>query len=214
MRKTTGTAGKRNSQKRTARNRHKVCNSCGHGNPINVSKCKDCGKTRFFPSWVLGGHQPQVGVKIAIRSHLRARGKDNPHKWWPGGSASFHIPHCPVGRSNPSSIRTSAISVGIYQGDQAHQVTKGPASARTIAKLLLPPTPPGARIAIDLEAREIDFEQVLESFGQLSTPSPAQRGIRDACSLLEETTDSATSTPELMHFSRVVSRSSQASPSR
>jgi hypothetical protein len=192
MRRRIRITRKRNISKRSARNLPKVCNSCGHANPINVSKCKDCGKARFAPSWVLAKRpiNRQVGVEITQSNPTYGAQTERITltKWWPGGNTSFHIP-TPAQWEKIQSIINEDLGP-ILGWESAKEVieriksAKGPASAKDYRQVAQqhPQLLKELASAIDLKKlAESDFEQVLESFGQLSDAlNSANAGFRDA----------------------------------
>ncbi len=81
-------------QKRRTR---KVCSSCGAENALNRADCGECGKVRFEPDWVVAKRPINRQLSVQVT-------KSNPEfgdvqeritlsKWWPGGRATFHLPH-------------------------------------------------------------------------------------------------------------------------
>jgi len=90
------TAKKRKAAKKTSRRKVKVCNRCGHENPLNASSCQECNSDRFAPRWVLAKRpvNRQVGVEITTTNpeYGDVQKRITLTKWWPGGNTSFHIP--------------------------------------------------------------------------------------------------------------------------
>lgn len=75
----------------------KVCSNCGTENYHNTKSCKQCRKTRFEPAWVLAKQPVNRQVSVQITRSDPAYGDPTDRvtlsKWWPGGSATFHIPN-------------------------------------------------------------------------------------------------------------------------
>lgn len=90
-------AKKSKTRKRSGRRTKKVCNRCGQENALNASSCADCGCDKFAPAWVLAKRpiNRQVGVEVTTTNpdYGEVQKRITLSKWWPGGSASFHIPN-------------------------------------------------------------------------------------------------------------------------
>ncbi|MHC4720134.1 MAG: hypothetical protein ACYSYT_06635 [Planctomycetota bacterium] len=75
----------------------KICNRCGYENQYEVDQCEGCNSTKFAPKWVLAKRpvNRQVGVEITKSNPNfgRVQKRITLSKWWPGGSATFHIPN-------------------------------------------------------------------------------------------------------------------------
>jgi len=75
----------------------KVCSNCGTENYHNAKSCKQCQKTRFEPAWVLAKQPVNRQVSVQVTRSNADYGdpveRVTLSKWWPGGSATFHIPN-------------------------------------------------------------------------------------------------------------------------
>lgn len=65
---------------------YKICDSCGYKNKPNVKKCKNCGKEKFAPPWVIEKRPINRQVSVEITSS-DARFRDVERritltKWW------------------------------------------------------------------------------------------------------------------------------------
>ena len=183
---------RRTTQKRSTPSRHKVCNSCGHENLKNASKCKKCGKARFAPLWVLAKRPINRQVGVEITESNPAFGTQTQRitlsKWWPGGSSSFHIPTPAQWEKIQSIINDELGPVLGWQSTKEAiariKSAKGPASAKDYREVAAqhPQLLKELASAIDLKRLATsDFDRVLESFGQLSDAlTNANAGFKDA----------------------------------
>lgn len=75
----------------------KICNRCGFENSLSIGECKSCSCGKFAPSWVKAKRPVNRQVAVEITSSSPQYGDPADRitlsKWWPGGSASFHIPN-------------------------------------------------------------------------------------------------------------------------
>lgn len=76
---------------------NKICSNCGAENTYSSTECHSCDKKRFEPSWVkaLRPINRQFGVQITSTSPEYGDVVDRItlHKWWVGGSSTFHFPN-------------------------------------------------------------------------------------------------------------------------
>lgn len=84
-------------KKGAPRRKHKICNGCGAENPLNATRCRSCGKSKFAPAWVMAKCTVNRQVSVEITAPNPKFGDGGPRitlsKWWPGGGATFHIPN-------------------------------------------------------------------------------------------------------------------------
>lgn len=75
----------------------KICNRCGYENARDVEMCEQCNSRKFAPSWVIAKRavNRQVGVEVTNTNpkYGKVEKRLTLSKWWPGGSATFHIPN-------------------------------------------------------------------------------------------------------------------------
>lgn len=85
------------AKKKTARRTHKVCNRCGFECALNAQTCGKCGSKKFAPNWVIAkrlvNRQVSVEVTKSNPEFGEAQERLTLSKWWPGGSATFHLPN-------------------------------------------------------------------------------------------------------------------------
>jgi hypothetical protein len=74
----------------------KVCDKCGHANPLTAERCSACKSTRFAPNWVT--HLRRVNRSFAVQITTPSAEYETDitqrltlYKWWPGGAATFNI---------------------------------------------------------------------------------------------------------------------------
>ena len=83
--------------KLTGKTSVKICDRCGAENVPAAPECTKCHKDRFAPSWVLAKRPINRQVSVDITKPNPKYGTSEPRvtlsKWWPGGSATYHIPN-------------------------------------------------------------------------------------------------------------------------
>lgn len=75
----------------------KICNKCGMANLKSAAECEQCGSGKFAPEWVIAKRSVnrQVGVEVTTTNPNfgKVEKRITLSKWWPGGSATFHLPN-------------------------------------------------------------------------------------------------------------------------
>lgn len=85
------------AKKKTARRTHKVCSRCGFDCALDARTCSECGSEKFAPDWVIAKRPVNRQVSVEVTKSNPKFGETQERltlsKWWPGGSATFHLPN-------------------------------------------------------------------------------------------------------------------------
>lgn len=172
----------------------KVCNRCGGENGVTARKCVGCGSSKFAPPWVVAKRpiNRQVGVEITIPNPEfgKAEKRITLSKWWPGGRASFHVPHVAQWQAIQSIINNE---LGPLLGWKTRKEViaeladqkKSASSLKISINSLIKKQPEFIKDIVGaIDAKKLgkaDFERLLEIFGSLADAmSNANTGFREA----------------------------------
>ena len=169
----------------------KICNRCGAENPLNAKECKECEADRFAPAWVLSKHLVNRQVSVEMTTSNPKYGKPSKRvtlsKWWPGNSATFHIPNAKQWESIETIINQDLAPVLGWKKKSAvlAEIKKAKTGEKADLKGILEGHPDIIKkIVGSIDAKTLgrqEFDNVMNTFGAIADVfSDANAGFRES----------------------------------